>query len=106
MVSRVMMHIFWWSRFQFNFDPDHCHSIKLIPVLLNGIQQDGKWSQVRHGYEAQDYEAEAKPKLWSNYKAEAEALTFLKYETEAEAEALNFSKHGAEAEAKAQVLPS
>ncbi len=58
--------------------------------------------QNRHGYEAQlqGYEAEAKPKLWSNYKAEA--LTFWKHE--AEAKALAFPKHKAEAEA--HVLPS
>ncbi len=62
--------------------------------------------QIRHGYEARGYEAEAKPKLRSIHKAEAEAeaLNFWKHEAEAEAEALAFSKH--EAEAEAQVLPS
>ena len=51
----------------------------------------------RHGYEAQCYEAEAKPKLWSNHEAEAEAeaFTFSKQEAEAEAEALAFSKYEA-----------
>ncbi len=51
----------------------------------------------RHGYEARGYEAEAKPKLWSNHEAEAEAeaLTFWKHEAEAEAEAFTFSKHEA-----------
>ncbi len=45
---------------------------------------------IRHGYEAQGYEAEAKPKLWSNHEAEAKALTFWKHEAEAEALALAF----------------
>ncbi len=27
----------------------------------------------RHGYEARGYETEAKPKLWSDHEAEAEA---------------------------------
>ena len=47
-------------------------------------------SLYRHGYEAQCYEAEAKPKLWSNHEAEtkAETLIFFNYEAEAEAEAL------------------
>ena len=51
----------------------------------------------RHWYEAWGYEAEAKPKLWSNHEAEAEAeaLTFWKHKAEAEAEAFTFSKHEA-----------
>ena len=46
----------------------------------------------RHGFEARGYEAEAKPKLWSNHEAEAVAV----------AEALTFWKHQAEAEALAR----
>ena len=63
---------------------------------------------IRHGYEAQSHEAEAKPKLSLNHEAEAEAeaLIFRKHEAEAEAEALTFLKHEAEAEAKAQMLSS
>ncbi len=53
-------------------------------------------SKIRHRYEARGYEAEAKPKHWSNHEAEAEALNFWKHKAEAEA----FSKH------EAQVLPS
>ncbi len=60
----------------------------------------------RHGYEAWGYEAEAKPKLWLDHEAEAEALTFWNHEAEAEAEALPFLNHEAEAESEAQVFGS
>ncbi len=40
-------------------------------------------NQTRHWYEAQGYEAKAKLNLWTNHKAEAEALIFQKHEAEA-----------------------
>ena len=48
----------------------------------------------------------AKPKLWLDHKAEAEALIFWNHEAEAEAEALPFLNHEAEAESEAQVFDS
>ncbi len=57
-------------------------------------------ADIRHGYEAQGHEAEAKPKLSLNHEAEAEAEAFTFWKHEAEAEALIFLKHEAEAEAQ------
>ncbi len=46
-------------------------------------------ASIRHGYKARGYEAEAKPKLWLNHKAEVEAeakpLTFGNCQAEPEA---------------------